>query len=125
MAFENGGVSEDWWSAVIIPLYKGKGERNESKNYRGIRLLSVVGKIYAATLEDRLHRVTGGLIARGTRGKGDCVETRVRGLFNRIHTIYSKYYYIILRRSQCCFEMYQKTTLLSSSRVFRDSPIRL
>ena len=29
MAFKNGGVPEDWRSAVIIPLYKGKGERTE------------------------------------------------------------------------------------------------
>ena len=27
MGFESGGVLEDWSSAVIIPLYKGKGER--------------------------------------------------------------------------------------------------
>ena len=27
MTFENGVVLEDWKSAVIIPLYKGKGER--------------------------------------------------------------------------------------------------
>ena len=27
-------------SAVIVPLYKGKGERTECKNYRGIRLLN-------------------------------------------------------------------------------------
>ena len=28
MAFESGVVSEDWRSAVIVPLYKSKGERN-------------------------------------------------------------------------------------------------
>ena len=28
MAFESGFVSEDWRSAVIVLLYKGKGERN-------------------------------------------------------------------------------------------------
>ena len=33
MAFESGVVSEDWRSAVIIPLYKGKGERTECSNY--------------------------------------------------------------------------------------------
>ena len=43
MAFESGVVSEDWRS---FTLYKGKGEKTECKNYRGIRLLSVVGKIY-------------------------------------------------------------------------------
>ena len=44
MAFESGGVPGDWRSAVIVPLYKCKAERNECKNYRGISLLSVVIK---------------------------------------------------------------------------------
>ena len=30
---------------MIAPLYKGKRERNECGNYRGISLLNVVGKI--------------------------------------------------------------------------------
>ena len=46
MAFESGVVPEEWRSVVIVPLYKGKGERIECKNYRGINL-SVVGKIFA------------------------------------------------------------------------------
>ena len=29
---------EDWRSAVIVPLYKCKGERTDCKNYRGISL---------------------------------------------------------------------------------------
>ena len=33
MAFESGVVLEDWRSAVIIPLYKRKGERTECSNY--------------------------------------------------------------------------------------------
>ena len=61
MAFENGGGSEDWRS-VIVPLYKGKGERTECKNYRGIILFNVVGKIHVEILVDRILRVTGGLI---------------------------------------------------------------
>ena len=46
MAFESGIVSEDWRFAVIVLLYKGKGERTECKNYRSISLLRVVGRIY-------------------------------------------------------------------------------
>ena len=50
MAFESGVVPEDWKSAVVVPLCKGKRERNECKNYRGISLLSVVVKIYVGIL---------------------------------------------------------------------------
>ena len=56
MAFESGIVTEDRSSAVIVPLYKGKGQRTECKNYRSII------KIYAGILVDRIHRVTVGLI---------------------------------------------------------------
>ena len=52
MAFENGVVPEYWRSAVIVPLYKGKGERTECKNYRGISLLNVLRKIYVGILVD-------------------------------------------------------------------------
>ena len=39
MAFESGVMPEDWRSALIVLLYKSKGERTESKNYRVISLL--------------------------------------------------------------------------------------
>ena len=42
MTFESGGAPEDWRSTVIVPLYKGKGERT-------ISLLIVVGKICAGS----------------------------------------------------------------------------
>ena len=48
IAFESGGVSVDCRSAVIVPLYNGKGERYECKNYRGISLF-IVEKVYAGT----------------------------------------------------------------------------
>ena len=62
MAFESGAVPEDWRSAVTVPLYKGKGEMTECKNFRGISLSTMVGEIYAGALVDRFCRVTGGLI---------------------------------------------------------------
>ena len=51
MAFESGGVPEDWRYAVIVQLYKGKEEEKECCNYRGISL-SLVRKIYAGILVD-------------------------------------------------------------------------
>ena len=46
MTFDNGVVPEYLKSTVIVPLYNGKGERPECRNYRGISLFSVVEKIY-------------------------------------------------------------------------------
>ena len=54
MAFESV-VLEVWRYVVIVPLYKGKGKRTECKNYRGISLLSMVGKIYAGISVDRVR----------------------------------------------------------------------
>ena len=62
MAFERDVVPKHWRSAVIVPLYKGKGERTECSNYRCISLLSVVGKIYAGILLEIARKVTEGLI---------------------------------------------------------------
>ena len=47
---------------MIVPLCKGKGDRTECKNYRGITLLSVVGKIYAGILMNSVRRVIEDLI---------------------------------------------------------------
>ena len=58
MAFESGVVPEDWRSTVIVPLYKGKGERTECSNYKSISLLSVVGKIHSGILVDTVRKVT-------------------------------------------------------------------
>jgi hypothetical protein len=60
--FLEGIVPRDWRRAVIVPLYKGKGEKGNCRNYRGISLLSVVGKVYAGILVERVRRVTEGLI---------------------------------------------------------------
>ena len=76
-AFESGVVPEDWRSAVIFPIYKNKGKRNECSNYRGICLLSVVGKIYAGILVDRVCKLTEGLSEDkqgGFRAGRGCVD---------------------------------------------------
>ncbi len=47
-------MPEAWSKAIIVPLYKGKGKREECNNYRGISLLSVPGKIYGRILNERM-----------------------------------------------------------------------
>jgi hypothetical protein len=40
------GAPFEWRSAIIVRLFKGKGDKKECKNYRGISLLSTTGKVY-------------------------------------------------------------------------------
>ena len=42
-------------NAKIITLYKNKGERRNCNNYRGISLLSIVGKVFARVILPRLQ----------------------------------------------------------------------
>ena len=38
---------------MIVPLYRGKGERTECRSYRGISLLNVTGEVYEGILGER------------------------------------------------------------------------
>ena len=62
MVFESIVLLEDLRSAMNVPLYKGKGERTDYINNRGISFLSVVGKMYAGILVDRVRKVTESMI---------------------------------------------------------------
>ena len=52
--WEKGTLPQDLRDAVIISLYKIKGEKSDSSNYRGITLLSIAGKILVRVLLNRL-----------------------------------------------------------------------
>ena len=48
--WREGAVPQDMKDAKIaVTLYKNKGDRSECNNYRGISLLSIVGKLYAVS----------------------------------------------------------------------------
>ena len=48
--WQEGAVPQDMRDSKIITLYKNKGERNDCNNYRGISLLSIVGKVFARVI---------------------------------------------------------------------------
>ena len=52
--WEQGNLPQDLRDAIIITLYKNKGEKSDCSNYRGITLLSIAGKILARVLLNRL-----------------------------------------------------------------------
>ena len=48
-------IPSDWKRGIIVPLWKGKGDRLDCNNYRGVTLLSVPGKVFARILLDRIR----------------------------------------------------------------------
>ena len=55
--WEEGYVPQDMRDANIVTLCKNKGDRSDCNNYRGISLLSVVGKVFARVALQRLQQV--------------------------------------------------------------------
>ena len=56
MVWRTGVVPRDWRRAVIVPINK-KGSRKLCKNYRGVSLLSIPGKVFASILNNRVRKV--------------------------------------------------------------------
>ena len=56
LIFQKGIFPEEWAIGVIIVLFKD-GDTNDLNNYRGITLLSLLGKILVGVLNNRLSKV--------------------------------------------------------------------
>ena len=54
-AWKTETIPEDWRNTLLVVLYKGKGPKNDCSNYRGISLLSVVGKILSRIIFKRIN----------------------------------------------------------------------
>ena len=55
IVLNTGIVPDDWCEGIIQPLFKNKGSINDPDNYRGITLLSCLGKLFTSCLH---HRAT-------------------------------------------------------------------
>ena len=51
---DNNVTIDDWTVGIITAIYKNKGSRSDPENYRGISLLSCLGKFFTAVLYKRL-----------------------------------------------------------------------
>ena len=65
---ESDVVPEDLKAACIVPVYKGKGDRRDCVNYKGISILSIPGKIYGRVLINRVIESTKEQIAEEQGG---------------------------------------------------------
>ena len=55
LVFDTGLIPEAWSIAKIIPVYRQKGETSDPSNYRPIKLLSCMGKLFTAIINKGLQ----------------------------------------------------------------------
>lgn len=60
-------IPEIWKEAEILPIFK-RGERTKCENYRGIRLLNDIYKIYAKILTSKLQIIAEAIILEEQSG---------------------------------------------------------
>ena len=53
--FKSGVVPDCLKTGLLTPIYKNKGEKNQSRNYRGITVLPVLGKVVESVLKKRIQ----------------------------------------------------------------------
>ena len=52
--WQSGKAPVEWKRALLVALYKGKGERKVRDSYRGISLLSIPGKVYVLVIMSKI-----------------------------------------------------------------------
>lgn len=55
IVLNRGVIPEQWTEGMIKPIYKNKGDTLNPENYRPITLLSCLGKLFTAVLNERLN----------------------------------------------------------------------
>ena len=72
-------VLQDWKDAILVSLYK-KGSKSDCSNFRGISLLSIVGKLFSRIILNRLVRT----IVNGILPESQCGFRASRGTVDMI-----------------------------------------
>ena len=53
---KTGIIPSEWCISFISPIYKNKGPKNYPNNYRGISIISCLGKLFSALINERLTK---------------------------------------------------------------------
>ena len=56
LILKSGLVPTDWSVGLIVPIFKKKGKDTDPDNYRGITLLSCLGKLFTSILNKRISQ---------------------------------------------------------------------
>ena len=102
-----GIIPEDWCIGMILPLYKNKGDINDPDNYRGITLLSCIGKLFTAILNERLTSYVDAIGCMGDEQAGFRHEFSTIDHIFTLHALI-EYYSKKKMKLYCAFIDYRK-----------------
>ena len=107
LILETGIVPDSWTIGLIVPIFKNKGDIHNPDNYRGITLLSCMGKLFTMIINTRLHKYLEGQMLLGEEQAG------FREGYSTLDHIFSLHCIIDLflenkKRLYCAFVDYRK-----------------
>ena len=56
VVLKTGIIPSDWCISFISPIFKNKGSKKDPDNYRGISIISCIGKLFTALINERLTK---------------------------------------------------------------------
>jgi hypothetical protein len=62
--FDNGIMPSSWLIGMIKPIYKNKGDKFDPKNYRPITIVSCLGKLFTAILNETHLKISSFVIGK-------------------------------------------------------------
>ena len=103
----SGQIPDIWCQGLIMPLYKSKGSPSDPDNYRGITLLSCLGKLFTACLSSRISNY---MYKDGKIGVEQAGFRPDFSTMDHVFTLHAiiEYYKSIKGRVYCAFIDYSK-----------------
>ena len=104
---DTGIIPHEWTIGIIKPIYKNKGDINDATNYRGITLLSCIGKLFTSVLNSRLYSYLTNENLLGNEQAGFRPQHSTLDHVFALH-ILSQFYIDQKKRLYCAFVDYSK-----------------
>ena len=100
-------ISPQWLTSLIFPIHK-KGAKDNPDNYRGISLMSCMGKLFFSILNNRLTTFANEKNLLAESQLGFTQGTRTSDPLIILHNLIQKYCYRKKKKLYCCFVDFSK-----------------
>jgi hypothetical protein len=108
LILETGVIPTDWTIGLIKPIFKNKGSSDNPDNYRGITLLSCLGKLFTSVINKRLTDYLESMEILGEEQAGFRDGYSTMDHIFVLHSIIDLYLHQKRKRIYCAFIDYKK-----------------